>query len=622
LLSAYSYLRGPDIFIEEATLENQHEIIDQIGLAIVTFDSNNLIRSANQHFEAMSGYSRKDLVGIRRWQDIISNDFPYTPLDRSGAGNNDNNQVPSGKFWCLLKTAHTGEKIISATLSFSVKQELFIATLYDITDQLSPHRLINDGGVIFGAIADKVSGGLGFHDYQGIIQYVNQHLCDIIGLSRRDILGRHISEFFEKDTCELWLNAMRSHPHRIPPSLEFSSSHTTGKVYHIMASPRLLYNSENMVIGSMFVFTDITELKQTENRLRISDEKYTRAFHSSPAPSSITTLRDGIYLDVNTAYTELVGYTKQELIGNSSAEINLFLKPEDRIDLVDHLLREKKLRNYEVQVFSRVKGIRSFSFSADIIELQGEKCMIWVGYDITESIRLEKEILSIVERERYRIGQYLHDDLGQHIVGVEAMTSLLCQRLENGKNRETGFAIEIRDYLREAIDMTRSSARGLCPVRLEENGFSSAMTDLAEQTEKMFKCTCIFQNHNRANVKIYNSNVAINLYYIVRESVNNALKHGHADKIIIRYSTDIENIHVTIRDNGSGFNPENADQSSTGMGLNLIRYRSRAIGAVLHIISEPGRGTVVSCILPMRNNIIREWDWNRNRDPLKSDADT
>jgi PAS domain S-box-containing protein len=131
--------------------------------------------------------------------------------------------------------------------------------------------------------------------------------------------------------------------------------------------------------------------------------KYSKAFHASPAPSSITTLKDGRFIEVNESYTKLVGYSKEELIGETTTSINFIINREEREKFIKELMVNGKLRDYETQVYSRVKGVRTFSLSAEIIELQGEKCIILVDYDVTDQIRLEKEVLTITGRERYKI---------------------------------------------------------------------------------------------------------------------------------------------------------------------------------------------------------------------------
>ncbi|HOP65326.1 MAG TPA: PAS domain S-box protein [Spirochaetota bacterium] len=583
--------------------KNYNLFIRQSGLAAAILDSDMKIIECNEQFLELAGRSE---TGIKNclWNDIISYDYPYTPLE-NGDIYGKTGIVPSGKFWCSIKNK-IPRKIVSATLSYESSSGMYYATLYDITDQLRPERLIHDGGLLIGSIADNLKGAMGFHDREGIIRFASREICNMLGIDKSRILGRSIKDFFEEDDVNEWLYWFRERTDELPKYLEFDSLKRNGRVFHAIATPKIFYDMNRKVAGCMFIFSDITEFKIAEQKLRVSDEKYSKAFYASPAPSSITTLNEGRYVDINESYLKLVGYTKDELIGKTTTEIDFFTDAEDREKFVSELMEEGKLRDYETQMFSRVKGIRRFSLSAEIIELQGEKCIIWAGYDVTDQIRLEKEVLTVTGRERYRIGQYLHDDLAQHIVGIDAMCSLLKNRLRQQLNSEFTLAEQIQSYVKEAHEKTRALSRGLCPLRMEENGLSSGISELASSIEKMYGIVCEFRNNNR-DVMIYNSQIAINMYYIVQEAITNAIKHGKCDTIIITYSSNEENIYLCIEDNGIGFSVPASEPK--GIGLEIMKYRARAIGGSLEIGKSSYGGIYVLIKFPKVSNQKIEWDW-------------
>ncbi len=580
-------------------------LITQSGLAALVIDDDFKIIEFNDELINITGFSSEKIKN-KKWYDLINYDYPFTPID-SLPGITECAAHPSGKFWCSIKDK-IPKKLISATISYDPEKSIYFATLYDISEQVTPQRLVNDGGLLIGSIADHLKGAMAFHDSRGIVRFASSETCRIVGSEKKDIIGHHINEFFDEKLVNKWLILMNEKAESVPLYLEFISTRKKDKVFHVIATPRLFFDYNRKVIGCMFIFTDITELKMNEERLRLSDEKYSKAFQASPAPSSITTLAEGRYIDVNESYCAFVGYSKEELIGRTSTDINFFKYRDDRKRFVAELESKGKLRDYETHVNSRVKGLRTFSLSAELIELQGEKCIIWVGYDVTDEIRLEKEVLEATGRERYNIGQYLHDDLGQHLVGVEAMCSLLENRLKTSGNPEIKLAGEIHEYMKEALEKTRGAARGLCPVSLEENGFSFAIRDLALRTEKMFGINCIFHNFNLFEI-IYNSQIAINMFYIVQEAVNNAVKHGSCSEIIITYFSNEDNLYISVEDNGKGFDPK--EIASNGMGQSLMKYRARAIGGSLEVNREPGNGTYILLTFPRINNKQTEWDWKQ-----------
>ncbi len=575
----------------------------QSGLATVILDEDLSVIKCNNEFLKITGLSAGNVIQ-KHWHDLIIYDYPYSPLENAVVFSN-LNAVPSGKFWCSIKDKNP-RKLISATISYNPVQGCYYATFYDISEQMVPERMLQDGGLIINSIVDNLKDAVTFHDKYGIIKLASTEVCKMAGVEKKDILGKNIREFFDSALVDKWLYWMNNKPDMLPAYLEFDSLLNNDKIFHVIASPKLFFDLNKKVVGCLFIFSDVTELKINEQKLRISDEKYSKAFHASPAPSSITTLEEGSYVDVNESYTKLVGYTKEELLGSTTLDIKFFTDMEERARFINELIKTGKLRNYVTHMYSKVKGIRTVSIAAEIIELQSKKCIIWVGYDVTDQIQLEKEVLTAAGRERYKIGQYLHDDLGQHLVGIEAMCSLLLKRLKNQNNSEVKIAEEIHEYLKEAHEKARVTARNLCPVRLEENGLSIAITDLIAKTEKIFGITCTFYNYN-LHIRIYNSQVAINMYYIVQEAMNNAVKHGKTKNIIISYSSNKDNIYLSIEDDGEGF--DLSQITSPGIGLELMKYRARAIGGSLEITTSPGSGTKVLLKFPRINNNKNEWDW-------------
>jgi signal transduction histidine kinase len=143
----------------------------------------------------------------------------------------------------------------------------------------------------------------------------------------------------------------------------------------------------------------------------------------------------------------------------------------------------------------------------------------------------------------------------------------------------------------ETINQTRSVARGLFPVRLEENGLVSAIEELATNTENLFKIRCQFVCDEPQ--LILENTASLHLYYIVQEAVLNAVKHGKATNVVISIVREHDRFRLTIGDNGGGFQ---SPGSSTGMGIRIMRYRASVIGTTLDLKSALNQGTQITCV--------------------------
>lgn len=129
---------------------------------------------------------------------------------------------------------------------------------------------------------------------------------------------------------------------------------------------------------------------QTEQALRESEEKFSRAFASGPVPISISRVSDGKFLEVNDAVVSDLGYSREEMVGKTAQDLGMWEDPKERDAFVNLLETQGFLREYEVHTRTRNGMVRDSLFSAEIIEIGGEKCVLSVNYDITERKRNER----------------------------------------------------------------------------------------------------------------------------------------------------------------------------------------------------------------------------------------
>ena len=208
--------------------------------------------------------------------------------------------------------------------------------------------------------------------------------------------------------------------------------------------------------------------------------------------------------------------------------------------------------------------------------------------DISSRKLLEKQIAEISEREQRRIGQDLHDGLCQELVSASLTCGVLSQQLKHMPQAET--VKQLATLLDDCIGQARALARAFYPVRLEVDGLASALDELAAMAERRSGIRCRFVCERRA--AIHDHVAEVTLYRIAQEAVANAVKHSQAGEITIGLEAVEDEVTLTIADDGLGI--ARRDEHG-GMGLHMMRYRARVIGASLDIRPGPTSGTVVSC---------------------------
>jgi PAS domain S-box-containing protein len=220
-----------------------------------------------------------------------------------------------------------------------------------------------------------------------------------------------------------------------------------------------------------------------------------------------------------------------------------------------------------------------------------------VSFDITRRKELEREVVEIAAQEQSRIGQELHDGVGQELTGLGLMAGALVSRLD-GHDAEEQIADRLRAGLERLHQEVRTLSRRLVPVQLEANGLSDALHDLAASSQEQsgvavrFECPQWHAAVDHAT--------ATQLFRIAQEAVSNALRHGRPQHVSIALSFAPKQLHLRIEDDGAGIPPDR--QESHGMGLRIMQYRAGLIGASLDVARRPEGGTAVVCTLPGRSD--------------------
>ncbi len=359
---------------------------------------------------------------------------------------------------------------------------------------------------------------------------------------------------------------------------------------------------------------DITRRRQTEEKLRASEEQYRRI---------VETAAEGIWtIDINgaTSYINrrgaaILGYDVQEMIGRSPLE---FTFPEDdsfgkRFGMPnqheahegDHRLRRKD--GSEVFVHT---------VTTPILGEQGEyRGALAMFADITDRNRLREELEAIAlrrsedlrrfafsiqraqEEERQRIARELHDDLGQRLTGMKLKIEILEEDLPaDGANVRTGLG-EVKKGIEGLVGEVRRISSNLRPPVLDDFGLVPAVRLLCKEFEGSSKIAVRFRGDA---IRCGNKDAEIALYRIAQEALSNVAQHAKARSAAVRLSQHGDRLRLTVEDDGSGVDlaRRNGDGRRMGLGLIGMNERAQLLGGSLKLTSSPGCGMRVEVELP------------------------
>jgi len=338
----------------------------------------------------------------------------------------------------------------------------------------------------------------------------------------------------------------------------------------------------------------------TEQQLRESEAR-SRSILETTVDAIITINTQGVIKSFNKTAEKLFGYQSTEVIGKNVKVLMPDPYKSEHDDYMDNYLEtgERKIIGIGREVTGRRKNGTTFPMYLAVSEVKLPNQHIFTGIvrDISEQRRLEQEVLRISEHERQRIGQDLHDGLGQMLTGIGLITKNLAQQLRNQDNKLAEEAEEINSLIKEADEQARTLARGLVPVEFDEKGLEAALERLKQNAEKLFDIECSLEVFG--NVDFDDATQAIHLYRIAQEGVSNAVKHGTATKVSVHLASTENHIRLRVVDNGTGFS-QNWD-SEGGLGVRIMQFRARLIGGNLEISDVPEKGATITCTIPVIN---------------------
>lgn len=334
-----------------------------------------------------------------------------------------------------------------------------------------------------------------------------------------------------------------------------------------------------------------------EQQLRESEAR-ARSILRTTVDAIITIDDRGNVRTFNKAAEDLFQYNSSEVIGKNVKMLMPLPYRREHDDYINnyHQTGERKIIGIGREVTGRRKDGSTFPMYLAVSEVNvnGQRLYTGIIRDVSEQRRLEQEVLRVSEHERFRIGQDLHDGLGQMLTGITLITKNIAASLKDEEHSLADDVLEITDLLKEADEYARGLSRNLIPVELDSSGLVAALQRLAKNAERLFNIECRLKN--TLNIQFDDPTSLTHLFRIVQEAISNAVKHGNASKVQIDMEHHETKLLVTIEDNGTGFSPD-WDQHK-GLGVRIMKFRSRLIGANLEITrSSLGGGAIIVTLL-------------------------
>jgi two-component system, cell cycle sensor histidine kinase and response regulator CckA len=398
-----------------------------------------------------------------------------------------------------------------------------------------------------------------------------------------------------------------------------------GTFLEAYASP--LKDKGGLLTGGLVALRDITASRQSEERLRRSEERFSKAFRSSPLAITISTEADGRYLDVNEAFLEVLGYRRGDVIGRSAAELNFWARPSQRIEMLRQLQENGRVTGFRTQYTTSQGETREADISAELIELDGKSCMLAITRDITETQRLEAQFRQAQKMEAVGqlAGGVAHDF--NNLLGVIIGYSDLSLRLTALGSPATRYLQQIKKAANRAVSLTRqllavSRQQVVFPRFLDlnevvQNLITMLRRMVSEEVSILFRPALPIGSVHADPGQI--EQILMNLVVNARdampkggeifiETVNSELDEHYASQHPGAHGG--KQVALVVSDTGSGMDESTKSKifepffttkgvgKGIGLGLSTVYGIVKQSGGTIFVYSELGKGTTFKIYFP------------------------
>jgi PAS domain S-box-containing protein len=362
--------------------------------------------------------------------------------------------------------------------------------------------------------------------------------------------------------------------------------------------------------GVAIAYGDITERKRMEETLRESERRFRLLYEKAPLGYQSLDAA-GCFIDVNQAWLDTLGYSREEVIGRWFGD---FLAPHEVEAFKQRFPKFKATGEIHVEVeMVRKDGTHTI---IDIVgriahdEHGGFKQTHCILTDITERKRAEEalresrarlahlshSLVEAQEEERRRIARELHDEVGQSLTVLTISLDSVSQLASDGVMR--GKIAEIQEVTKNLFAEVSALSLELRPRVLDDLGLIPGLLSLFSRFSTQTGVEIDFK-HTGIGRKQVTPEIEISAYRIIQEALTNVVRHAGVKTASVRLQVEGDILYIQVQDEGKGFDLQKALSAEDSLGLLSMTERAEQVGGHLEVETAPGEGALITCRLPL-----------------------
>jgi len=356
----------------------------------------------------------------------------------------------------------------------------------------------------------------------------------------------------------------------------------------------------------------MTEPERTKDALKECEKKFFKALQECPLAVTLTSTVDHRYIEVNGTFERISGWNRDEVIGRTPFDINIWVDPSHRVAFVKQLLSGGIVRNLDVH--ARLKNHEvwiGLGFAA-LIEINGETCVLSLIEGVTDFKGAEetkqaeitlsnmaRRLIQAQEEERASVARELHDYVDRLLL-LSINLDRVRQPFPESVSERNEHIAEAKQQIEDlAMDIQNLSHR-LHSSKLEYLGLAAAAASYCKELSDEKKVEIQFSSEGmREHLP---QDVSLCLFRVLQGALQNALSHSGSQRVEVLLRGGSNEVYLTVRDSGIGFDADDA-ANAPRIGLAIMKERLRLVDGEFSVQSQRGRGTTIQARVPLHAKI-------------------